>query len=419
MNNITQNTIFDYTEIEVLGDLERLKYALDNIDASDLIKRLEEKRGNGRNDYPVKVMFNLVIAMKVYGHRSVESFRRELSRNAGLRQVCMLKDYEHKYYGKHLIPEARVFTNFFKSLVKYQSELDKINESLVKYMYDNLEGFGKDVAIDGKIIETYGSDKNDKADDLRSEHEATWMVKEYHFDDGTVKKKSYFGFEAHIICDANYGLPISYILESANVSEIKMAHKLIDELEIYKLDKMKNIMADKGYDDSKLITKLKDEYDINPIIDIRNKFGDELLKEIDDKPLSYNKDGEVFYIIDIFKGEYEKLKYLGFDKQRECLRYGFYDKKKKEVFRIPLNIDRRIFVPVARDSEKFKKLYKKRTEIERLNGRIDRDYMFNDHFIRGKKKMNMMLSLTFIVMLGMAKGHIIKKQANIRSLVKI
>ena len=42
MNNITQNTIFDYTEIEVLGDLERLKYALDNIDASDLIKRLEE-----------------------------------------------------------------------------------------------------------------------------------------------------------------------------------------------------------------------------------------------------------------------------------------------------------------------------------------------------------------------------------------
>lgn len=419
MNNITQNTIFDYTEIEVLGDLERLKYALDNIDASDLIKRLEEKRGNGRNDYPVKVMFNLVIAMKVYGHRSVESFRRELSRNAGLRQVCMLKDYEHKYYGKHLIPEARVFTNFFKSLVKYQSELDKINESLVKYMYDNLEGFGKDVAIDGKIIETYGSDKNDKADDLRSEHEATWMVKEYHFDDGTVKKKSYFGFEAHIICDANYGLPISHILESANVSEIKMAHKLIDELEIYKLDKMKNIMADKGYDDSKLITKLKEEYDINPIIDIRNKFGDELLKEIDDKPLSYNKDGEVFYIIDIFKGEYEKLKYLGFDKQRECLRYGFYDKKKKEVFRIPLNIDRRIFVPVARDSEKFKKLYKKRTEIERLNGRIDRDYMFNDHFIRGKKKMNMMLSLTFIVMLGMAKGHIIKKQANIRSLVKI
>lgn len=32
--------------------------------------------------------------------------------------------------------------------------------------------------------------------------------------------------------------------------------------------------------------------------------------------------------------------------------------------------------------------------------------MFNDHFIRGKKKMNMMLTLSFIVMMTMAKGHI-------------
>lgn len=93
---------------------------------------------------------------------------------------------------------------------------------------------------------------------MRSEHNALWMVKEYHFDDGSVKKKSYFGFEAHIISDANYGLPISYILESANISEVKVAHKLIDELAEYKLNKMKNLMADKGYDDSKLIIKLKD-----------------------------------------------------------------------------------------------------------------------------------------------------------------
>ena len=26
-------------------------------------------------------------------------------------------------------------------------------------------------------------------------------------------------------------------------------------------------------------------------------------------------------------------------------------------------------------------------DLERLNGRIDRDYMFNGHFIRGQKKM--------------------------------
>lgn len=58
-----------------------------------------------------------------------------------------------------------------------------------------------------------------------------------------------------------------------------------------------------------------------------------------------------------------------------------------------------------------------RTEVERLNGRLDRDYMFNDHFIRGIEKMELMLDLSFFVMLTMAKGHIINNKKNIRSLV--
>ena len=58
-----------------------------------------------------------------------------------------------------------------------------------------------------------------------------------------------------------------------------------------------------------------------------------------------------------------------------------------------------------------------RTEVERLNGRLDRDYLFNDHFIRGIEKMELMLDLSFFVMLTMAKGHIINSKKNIRSLV--
>ena len=45
-------------------------------------------------------MLNLVYAMKIFGHKSAESFRRELSRNSGLRKVCGLKDEDHLYLGK-------------------------------------------------------------------------------------------------------------------------------------------------------------------------------------------------------------------------------------------------------------------------------------------------------------------------------
>ena len=70
------------------------------------------------------------------------------------------------------------------------------------------------------------------------------------------------------------------------------------------------------------------------------------------------------------------MKYLGYDKENNALRYTRYSTGKK-IYRIPLGTDYRIFTPVARDSKKFKKKYKMRTEIERLNGRIDRDYIFH------------------------------------------
>ena len=166
MNNISQISIFDYTEIENLGDLEKLKLFLENVDDGELCKKLEEERKNGRNDYPVRAMLNSIYAMKIFEHRGVESLRRELKRNSQLR-----------------------------------------------------------------------------------------------------------------------------------------------------------------------------------------------------------------------------------------------------------TLDYRIFIPVARDSKTFKTKYKMRTEAERLNGRLDKDYMFNDHFIRGQEKMELMVDLSFMVMLTMAKGHIKNKQKNIRSLV--
>lgn len=429
MNSIHEKTIFDYMEIEDLGDLERLKLCLENIEDEELCHKMEVERNLGRNDFPVRVMLNLIYAMKIFGHRSVESFRRELSRNSQLRRACGMKDEDYLYLGKRksLIPKARVFTGFFKKIVKYQDELDKIFNNDVKYMYGNLEKFGEDCALDGKLLDSYANKENKKATDdenkkdYRRENDATWTCKTYNFANGTSKQAWHFGFESHILCDANYGLPIWHIEEPANVSEQKVADEMIEDLDKnhkYILDTMKNLMADAGYDDGNRNALLKDKYDINPLVDNRHMWKEEKLREIEGKPLAYNEDGEVYYIKDIKTGEYDKLKYLGYDKQRKCLRYGFKYNNKK-VYRIPISIDRRIFLPVARDSKKFKRLYKKRTEVERLNGRLDRDYMFNDHFIRGKKKMKMMITLSFIVMLTMAKGHIKNKQDNIRSLIKV
>lgn len=120
MNNISQISIFDYSEIEILGDLEKLKLFMETVDDKELCEQLENERGNGRDDYPVRAMLNIIYAMKIYEHRGVESIRRELSRNSQLRNMCGLNDGEYKYLGKrkNLVPPARVFTGFFKQLKK-------------------------------------------------------------------------------------------------------------------------------------------------------------------------------------------------------------------------------------------------------------------------------------------------------------
>ena len=48
MNNISQISIFEYREIENLGDLERLKIFFKNINDTELCKKLEKTRKNGR-----------------------------------------------------------------------------------------------------------------------------------------------------------------------------------------------------------------------------------------------------------------------------------------------------------------------------------------------------------------------------------
>jgi hypothetical protein len=46
-----------------------------------LMRVLEEERDKGQNDYPVRSVWNSILAGVVYEHRSVQSLRRELKRN--------------------------------------------------------------------------------------------------------------------------------------------------------------------------------------------------------------------------------------------------------------------------------------------------------------------------------------------------
>ena len=144
---------------------------------------------------------------------------------------------------------------------------------------------------------------------------------------------------------------------------------------------------------------------VSPIIDIRNCWKGEETKQLGNTDIIYDYKGKVYFVPE--KGEPIELQYRGYDRSRNCQRYGFHPKyHDKRILRIPLKTDSRIFTKVARNSKKWKRLYKKRTSIERINERIDRDFQFERHTIRGLEKMKIFLTMTFIIQLALAKAKI-------------
>lgn len=75
-------------DLQNFGDLERFKLAIETIPDGKLIQTLEILRGNGRDDHPLEAMWNSLLSGIVFDHPSIESLRRELRRNAQLREVC-------------------------------------------------------------------------------------------------------------------------------------------------------------------------------------------------------------------------------------------------------------------------------------------------------------------------------------------
>jgi len=68
--------------------------------------------------------------------------------------------------------------------------------------------------------------------------------------------------------------------------------------------------------------------------------------------------------------------------------------------------DRRSFVPTPYASPSWRRGSHRRTALERINNRIDHSFGFENHFIRGKAKMQARVGLALAVMMAIALGHV-------------
>lgn len=435
---IPQKKLFGWKEIENLGDLSRLRLVLEHLPDEMLMRTLESQRGNGRDDYPIRPVWNSILAGIIFQHNGIESLRRELLRNAQLRQLCGFDLVK----GQDAVPPSWVYTRFSGLLFKNTELVDQMFDDLVEQLRGILPGFGTNLAMDGKAIDSHAQPRkglSEMDEDGRRDTDADFGKKTYAGigEDGTVWQKiiKWFGYKLHLIVDADYELPVAFEVTKASKSEMPAGRELIAKLnerheELVK--DCKTLTADKGLDDTKLITQLWDEHGIKPVIDIRNmwKDGEETKLVGGQSNVVYDYQGNV-YCYCPHSGEKREMAFGGFEKDRDTLKYrcpalqyGFECKgcdrcPVNGAVRIKLSEDRRIFTPLARSSYQWKHCYKKRTSVERVNSRLDVSFGFEQHFIRGHKKMKLRVGLALMVMLAMAVGRVKEKQkVSIRSLVQ-
>ena len=449
---VHQPDLFSWEHVDAASDLDRLRLLLEALPDEALMRVLEAERKGRRDDYPLRALWNSVLAGIVFQHEGVESLRRELQRNAQLRQACGFDVFR----GAKAVPPEWVYTRFLCKLFAHQADIDLMLDRLLDRLEELLPDLGRRLAVDSKAIESHGKPLRKGMEtakpDGRRDSDADWGVKTYKGvrEDGTAweKTKRWFGYKLHLVVDADYELPLGYAVTKASandcphllplVASLKARHKELVERAEY-------LSGDKAYDSEENNKELWDEHAVRSVIDIRSTWKDEpenprpiYPKQVD--TIFHTEQGEVLCRCRDGaakeRDNYAPMAYEGFEQDRMSLKYrcpakalgtvctqkdlcnSGHQPPHGRIVRVPLETDRRIFTPLARDSKAWKREYKHRTAVERVNSRIDVSFGFERHYIRGIQKMKVRTGLALLVMLGMAVGWIEAGQRErMRSLV--
>ena len=426
---IHNKNIFSWKNFENIGDFERFKLLLKYIPDEKLMRTLEKHRGKGRNDYPVRAIWNSLLAAVVYQHQSIESLRRELKRNPLLLEVCGFDLYKFS----DAVPSSNAYTNFLSNLYEHSHLLDDMFEELVSMLKMNLDSFGKTLALDSKAVQSLSRYRSKKeGNDNRRDLDGDYGVKTKFTANGEKKIFRWFGYKLHLIVDTQSELPVAYKLTKASCHDGSIAKEMFKEQRISeKLQDAQYLLADRAYDDKAIIEQLQCEHKVKPVIDIRNCYKDkELLSPVKGyRNVFYNYRGDICCRCK-HSGEFRDMVYVGYEKDRDTLKYrcpaenyGFecqyyIDCPVNNSLRIKLTDNPRVFTALPRNTLKWQSKYNQRSAAERTFARIDRDFGFEKHYIRGMDKMKTRCVISLIIMLAIAYGRVKEDDPdNIRSLI--
>ena len=352
---------------------------LNGLDDQPLLNALQLTRLIGRPGYPVRSLWRAWLCKYILSIRYNVELVDRLRSSRKLRQICEFDQ----------VPSESTFCRFFRRLTNFQDLVEQVLISITGKISAKLPHFGKILATDATVFETYGNpDRKTAKGDPCGDMDAAWGYKNSAKTKDSEKIEWCFGYKMHAIADASYGIPLGFILTPANINENPLLPDAVRRiLDDHRWLEPLALVADKQYDSTSNHRFLRSRK-IAPVIHLRKQ------RPTADSPLHkglYTDDGQPQCVgnlpMNYIQTDPKTGRHLFRCQEGGCpLQYRrgvhYCD---SEVWEDPEK-EPRILGTIARANPLWKKLYKMRWSIERMFGLAKQSRNLDQHCFRGFRK---------------------------------
>jgi hypothetical protein len=401
--------------LEDSPSLQTIKDLLAALPDGKLLNSLRAARGRGRNDYPVSVLWGVIVLRIVLRHVTTEAVLAELRRNRGLRRLIGIESEAG-------VPKPWNMSRFEEVLGQepHRTLLKEIFDVLIQRLGIAVADLGRHTAGDATALSARRKPEGAAQEEIdQGLPQASGGRKEYKDDQGNVTKVyEWFGFKLHLIVDVKHEVVLAYTITDTKAGDGETLPVVFEQAEANLPENRIESMAYDKAADSEEVHGMLSGKKVTPVIQMRSLWKTEperLLPGHDGTSnVVYDEEGTIYCYDKVSDPPVRhKMSYIGHEPERETLKYrcpakheGWECPMSKicnagksygKTVRVPREIDMRRFPSLPPATEKFERMYKGRTAVERINGRLKLFWGVDDGNLTGSRRFVALVGVVMVV----------------------
>jgi hypothetical protein len=396
--------LFAWDCLEDSPSLQTIRDLLATLPDGKLLDSLRTARGKGRNEYPVTVLWGVVVLRVALRHITIEAVLDELRRNQGLRRLIGIESESG-------VPKKWNISRFQDVLGQepHHTLLKSVFNALIQRLGVAVDDLGRDTAGDATGLSARRKPEEAAKEEIdEGLPQASGGRKEYKDDDGKVTKVvEWFGFKLHLVVDVKHEVVLSYEVTDTKAGDGETLPVILAQAQgNLPPNRIKTLAYDKAADGED-VHKLLSRQEIKPLIQMRSLWRSEperMLPGHDGTSnIVYDEAGTIYCYDKVSEPPVRhKMAYIGHEPERETLKYRCPAKHEGwecpmssicnagksygKTVRVDREIDLRRFPALPRATKKFERMYKGRTSVERVNARLKIFWGVDDGNLRGSRR---------------------------------